>query len=234
MCWKWHQYCWTVVDCTYGLLVYVALVRRMTGWFPGIMLSTLLWTSQHHLGQTVEQSVAACFQRIQSPQKGWGGFIRGAISQETKGRVLFLRTAWLELNDLPWHVSSLVFAPHAVPRSTSRPGMLALALGVWDGCLYVQTGELHHGKHCNLLRSCCGKRGKWGNLLWIYLSRASASGSRSHLLLFAHWNLTLACLQLIYCFVKYLLFLQRCLHFSDTWNDPDDMGLIHRDTCNQS
>ena len=115
---------------------------------------------------------------------------------------LFLRTIWLELSDLLWHVSALVFNPCAFPWSMARPGILALALGAWAVCLHIQTS----GKHCNSLHSCYGERGKWSNLLWIHLSKASASGSWSHLLLLAPWSLTLACLQLIYCFVKCLLF----------------------------
>lgn len=112
------------------------------------MGSTVLWITQHHLRQTVEQRVAAGFQRIQSSQKGSSEV---QISQETKGRVLSLRTVCLELSDLLWHVSPPVFSPQALPWSVARPGVPALALAARAGCLHMQTEELHHGNTA----TCC-------------------------------------------------------------------------------
>lgn len=170
---------------------------RMT--IPGLMGSTVLWITR--LWSKVWLLVSKGLGALKS-------FTWGAILQETKGRVFFFSFwQWSGLNRvtycdmfLPWY---LIHVP-SLEYGQSRDA--ALALGVWAVCLHIQTGELRCWKCHNSPHSGCGERNKWGNLPWIHLSRASASGSWSHLLLLAPWNLTLACLQLVHYFVQCLLF----------------------------
>lgn len=52
----------------------------------------------------------------------------GAILQEDTGRVLYLRTVCLELSDLLYQISALVFNPCVfLPWTVDRSGMMALA-----------------------------------------------------------------------------------------------------------
>lgn len=189
----------------HGLALWVSAICRLNGEDNGM---TILWHNGIH---SVDNPAP--------PGSSWGAkgsFLLLEQSVLTKGsaevqsyKKLQWGSSFWELSGLNWVTYYAKFLPWYSVHAFFPGGWTDQVCWLWPGsvcavCLYIQMGKLSCGKHCNSLHSCYGKREKWGNLLWIHLSRAS--GSWSHLLHLSPWSLILACLQLIYCFVKGLLF----------------------------